>query len=112
DDRPFFFLYTRPLEALRVPPLGLGLLFRFIKQFMVLATVLILLPLVALRWRGLGVPGAGRGVLYFACLGAGFMLVEIGIIQRFVLFLGHQSYAIIVVLFTLLLGAGAGSLWS
>jgi hypothetical protein len=40
------------------------------------------------------------------------MLVEIGLIQRFVLLLGHQSYAVTVVLFAILVGAGGGSLFS
>jgi len=40
------------------------------------------------------------------------MLIEIGLIQRFVLLLGHQSYAITVVIFGLLVGASVGSLLS
>ena len=40
------------------------------------------------------------------------MLIEIGLIQRFVLLLGHQSYAVTVVIFGLLLGASVGSLLS
>jgi len=71
-----------------------------------------LVPLVVLRWRGLQAGGAGRSLVYFSCLGAGFMLAEIGLIQRFVLLLGHQTYAVTVVLFGLLAGAGLGSLAS
>src|SRR5262249_19790848 len=74
-----------------------------------ISSVLILVPLLVGRRRGLGAGGAGRAIAYFACLGAGFMLVEIGLIQHFVLLLGHQSYAITVVLTGLLLGPGAGS---
>jgi MFS family permease len=60
-------------------------------------------------------PGANRRELpvawlgYFSCLGVGFMLIEIGLMQRFVLFLGHPVYALTVVLFTLLLGGAIGS---
>ncbi len=44
--------------------------------------------------------------MYFACLGSGFMLIEIGLMQRFVLFLGHPVYSLSVILFTLMLGGG------
>jgi hypothetical protein len=46
---------------------------------------------------------------YFLAIGLGFMLVEVPWMQRFVLYLGHPSYATTVVLTSLLLGAGAGS---
>jgi hypothetical protein len=49
---------------------------------------------------------------YFVALGLGYILVEIAFIQRFVLFLGHPTYALTVVIFLLLLSSGAGSLAS
>jgi len=49
---------------------------------------------------------------YFASLGLGFMLIEIPLIQRFTLFLGHPTLAIAVVLFSLLLAGGLGSFYS
>src|SRR5205823_10387823 len=51
-------------------------------------------------------------LLYFVCLGLGYILVEITLIQRFVLFLGHPTYALTVVVFLMLLSSGAGSLLS
>jgi hypothetical protein len=42
-------------------------------------------------------------------VGLGFILVEIALIQRFVLFLGHPTYALTVVVFLMLLSSGAGS---
>jgi hypothetical protein len=42
----------------------------------------------------------------------GYILVEIAFIQRFVLFLGHPTYALTVVIFLLMLSSGAGSLFS
>jgi hypothetical protein len=49
------------------------------------------------------------GLLYFVAIGLGYILVEISLIQRFVLFLGHPTYALTVVVFLLLLSSGAGS---
>ncbi|MBV9073118.1 MAG: hypothetical protein JOZ10_05745 [Acidobacteria bacterium] len=47
---------------------------------------------------------------YFIAIGLGYILVEITLIQRFVLFLGHPTYALTVVIFLMLLASGAGSL--
>ena len=49
-------------------------------------------------------------VLFFAAIGFGFMLVEISQVQRLTVFLGHPVYSLSVVLFSLLLSSGAGSL--
>ena len=46
---------------------------------------------------------------YFAAIGLGFMLIEIALMQRLILLLGHPTYGLSVVLFSLLLGGGAGS---
>lgn len=53
-----------------------------------------------------------RPLYYFIAVGLGYILVEIAFIQRFVLFLGHPTYAITVVVFLMLLASGAGSLVS
>jgi hypothetical protein len=50
-----------------------------------------------------------RPLLYFLFVGLGYILVEIAFIQRFVLFLGHPTYALTVVVFFMLLMSGVGS---
>jgi hypothetical protein len=50
--------------------------------------------------------------MYFVAIGLGYILVEIAFIQRFVLFLGHPTYALTVVVFLMLLSSGIGSLLS
>lgn len=50
-----------------------------------------------------------RGSLYFLLIGFGFMFVEIGLIQRMSLFLGHPVYGLAVVLFGIILSTGLGS---
>jgi SAM-dependent methyltransferase len=112
DDRPFFFFGWTPWGAFRRPPPVILSLMRLAGWLAVVAAALILAPLLTLRRRGLRAPQAGRALVYFSCLGAGFMLLEIGLIHRFVLLLGHQSYAVTVVLFGLLAGSGLGSLAS
>jgi MFS family permease len=73
----------------------------------VLSAVLILMPLAAQ-----GRPRTPRGALYlayFACLGMGFLLVEMPLLQQFILFLGQPAYAFALVLFSLLSFSGLGS---
>jgi hypothetical protein len=65
---------------------------------------------------GLVSPGLARGsgfpLIYFAVIGIAFMLVEISLLARLSLFLGHPTIAVAVVLTALLLASGAGSLLS
>ena len=76
----------------------------------------------ALAGRKTGVPRSARddrprqggagSLLYFVALGLGYILVEVTMIQRFCLFLGHPTYALTVVVFLMLLSSGAGSVAS
>jgi hypothetical protein len=49
-------------------------------------------------------------VLYFSCLGIGFIFIEITLMQRFTLALGTPIHSMTVTLATLLVAAGGGSL--
>jgi hypothetical protein len=55
---------------------------------------------------------AAGGTAYFALIGSGFMMIEIALLQRMSVFLGHPVYALSVVLFSLILWTGFGSLAS
>ncbi len=50
--------------------------------------------------------------LYFTGIGLGFMLIEVCLAQKLILYLGYPTLALAVVLFALLLGGGLGSLRS
>ena len=52
------------------------------------------------------------GTAYFALIGMGFMFVEITLMQIMSMFLGHQVYALSIVLFSLILSSGIGSFLS
>jgi hypothetical protein len=122
DDSPFFFQTVRPGSVFsrrwtrgewRRTNLGTLVLFGLVGITAFVVAAFIVGPLVFAR-RRLG--GATRArlpfLLYFACLGAGFIVVEVVLIQKCVLFLGHPAYALTVVLFSLLLWSGLGSLAS
>jgi len=117
DDRPFFFHTTRLGDQFQTA-FGRSMLFgnglsALLTLFAIsggLVLVFVLGPLLASGSR----PGAGWApwLTYFAALGSGFMLLEVAVLQRFVLLLGHPVYSLTVTLFSLLLGTGLGSLVS
>jgi hypothetical protein len=55
---------------------------------------------------------AALGSIYFLLIGLGFMFIEIGLIQRMSVFMGHPVYALSIVLFSIILSTGLGSLLS
>ncbi|WP_305046023.1 hypothetical protein [Geoalkalibacter sp.] len=119
DDRPFFYYMLKPADFVRLLSFPEQSPFEdrailTLRNLLVVVTVLVLvcllLPLALLRGRELRGAGTGARLLYFACLGLGFMLIEIGLLRRFTVFLGPPIYALAVVLFALLVFAGLGSL--
>jgi hypothetical protein len=118
DDAPFFFFTLKMDQILHDGGLQRGIDWKVNLGVVVLGGVFVISLLAVLAF--LIVPmalGSGRGqrslpLLYFVAVGLGYILVEISCIQRFVLFLGHPTYALTVVIFILLLASGAGSLLS
>jgi spermidine synthase len=49
---------------------------------------------------------------YFGLIGAGFMFVEIGMMQRTSIFMGHPTYGLVIVLFSIILSTGIGAIIS
>ncbi len=82
-------------------------------QALGVAFVLILLPVFFQRDRTRVKNRELRKIfLYFGLIGMSFMFVEITLIQKFILFLGHPLYSIALIIFALLFSSGIGSLLS
>jgi spermidine synthase len=120
DSAPFFFFTLKTSHVLRNIAAGTGkgmdwrinlgvvvLGMLFVISLIAVAAFLIL-PLALHRSDFAGRTSIAA-LLYFIAVGFGFILVEVSLIQRFVLFLGHPTYALTVVVFLLLLFSGAGS---
>mgnify|MGYP005834680023 CR=1 FL=1 len=80
------------------------------------ALAALVFSVVAIRLQGRGSAVAARdfagAVGYFSLLGVGFMVVEVSLAQRLILYLGYPVLTLSVILFALLLGSGSGSLFS
>jgi spermidine synthase len=119
DDRPFFFRYSYwshlfsrdPVVQASVPVMEYGLLVLFaITSLAAIACVYV--PLRYLAKEGTSMSGATRYGVFFGGIGLGYLAMEVALLQKFGLFLGHPNYALSVVLAALLLASGLGSLWS
>lgn len=127
DDKPFFFYTLRPrnlgdLYRTRLDDLrgkgpsvsvnnnaAVGTVLLLLVVTFIACVFYIVVPFIRLAKR---VP-ASRLIVpisYFSAIGMGFMLVEISQMQRLMVFLGHPAYGLSVVLFTLLLFSGIGSM--
>jgi hypothetical protein len=114
DDRPFFFNIRRLEDlgssdtrgSLRVPDPVLVLAVTFV-VLLALSALGFALPLRLLP-RDQERPPLGA-LSFFAAIGLGYLVLEVVLIQRFVLFLGFPTYALSVVLFGLLLFTGLGA---
>ncbi|HXF61411.1 MAG TPA: hypothetical protein VNK95_07330, partial [Caldilineaceae bacterium] len=121
DDHPFFHHYFRWRQTPEVlatlgrtwqPFGGSGyfLLLALLALVVVLSAGLILAPLALMRPRPPARAAPLRILLYFGCMGLAFLLVEIPLIQRWILLLGHPTYAFAAVVVALLVFSSAGSL--
>ncbi|HEY6340489.1 MAG TPA: hypothetical protein VIY49_03280 [Bryobacteraceae bacterium] len=124
DDRPFFFYTVQPRDLWnfmrsanqtnadykinRAVPLLFGLM-----GISLAATALVLaLPRWLLGGRSPEPKGVVSFLWYFVCLGVGYILIQVALIQKFVLLLGHPTYALTVIVFSMLVWSGLGSAFS
>jgi len=116
DDRPFFFQMVRYKDIFNSSLYGQSAyltqpvlaLFSLAIVMLVLTALCIVLPLMVTTSRRM-LEGMTPFVVFFCAIGLGFLLLEIAQLQRLTIFLGHPTYALSVVLFSLLIFSGIGS---
>jgi hypothetical protein len=120
DNQPYFsqFLQWKTIPLLAdlfgnqsVPFFEVGYLLMYLTfiQITILATILIIVPIFRIEFKG---GGKLKTLLYFSGLGLGYMLIEIILIQRFTLYFGNVIYAAALVVCLMLVSSGFGSLVS
>ncbi len=123
DLRPYFFFQMRPRDAL-IPgdwkaKYALDTSYKAIQTmiFLCLTSLALALGVLLLAWLKLPRTSAARDrhegyrwmSLYFFGIGLGYILIQLGLLQRLIISLGRPTYALSVVLFSMLLGTGIGS---
>ncbi len=130
DNKPFYFLtskwrnlylsaavaappgFIEGTNFVSVPHAAQFFLVIALLEAAVLSALLILAPALFFRRRKVRIARKGAFAAYFLLLGVGFMFIEIPLIQKFTLYLGHPVYAFATALAVLLAASGAGSLAS
>ena len=123
-DSPYFtgYVKTKDLPAIlsdpeRLEPLqdewGYLLIWATLGIACVTAAVLMAIP-VLFGWRTIfsKTPGKARTLLYFGCLGAGYIMVEVGLIAHFVMALGNPTVSATILITGMLVFSGLGALVS
>ncbi len=120
DNRPYFYNFFKPgvirniltYGPSQIPVTEWGYLILLIILLPVLAVsfIFILLPLLISHKRARGI----RKIVffYFSLIAVGYFFIEMPLIQKMILFLGHSSYSIAVIIAGLLFFTGIGSLAS
>jgi hypothetical protein len=118
DNQPFFFqmadlgtLFDRGIwrdDYVTRPVLVLSMLAITV---VMLAAICVLVPVFVGRRRGHAVRKQSLPFFtFFAGIGLGFLLIEVSLLQRLSIYLGHPTYGLSVVLFSMLVFSGIGSM--
>lgn len=115
---PYFAAYLRPGDLPRITDRlellqeewGYLLLWATLAIACLAGLVLIAIPVV-FGWRSFAsrTPGLLLGIVYFACLGLGYIMVEVGLIAHFMLALSNATVSASVLITGMLVFSGLGS---
>ena len=121
NNRPYFAAYVKPGDLSRTTDRleifqdewGYLLLWATLGIAAIAALVLVAIP-VLVGWRTIfsRTPGQLRVIAYFACLGLGYIMVEVALIAKFVLPLGNPTVSASILITGMLVFSGLGSLTS
>ncbi len=124
DNRPFFFYTVQRRDLWRllnpVAPSSadyqsnraVPLLFASLAASLAAVAIILILPPLMLRQKMPRQPGIWRLLTYFIFIGAGYIMIQVSLVQKFVLLLGRPTYALTIIIFSMLLSSGLGSYFS
>jgi SAM-dependent methyltransferase len=123
DARPFFFNTLKPASFSEINNVGaygviagnMRATWTLVLLFVIAVMLVIAIIVYPLMRAGLPTMDGGTFAMslsYFAFIGAGYMLIQIPLLQRFSVYLGHPTYTFAIILFTMILFTGFGSLIS
>ncbi|GAB2178348.1 hypothetical protein [Dongia sp. agr-C8] len=118
NDRPYFAAYEKAGDLPKITDRlelfqddwGYLLLWATLGVAAAVSLLLIALP-VLLGWRSIFShnPGKLGTIIYFACLGLGYIMVEVGLIAKFIEALGNATVSAAVLITGMLIFSGLGS---
>jgi predicted membrane-bound spermidine synthase len=118
NNRPYFAAYVKPSDLHRVTDRlellqdewGYLLIWATLAIACLTSLSLVILPVI-FGWRTIFShnPGKFRTIIYFACLGAGYIMVEVGLISEFILALSNATVSASILITGMLVFSGLGS---
>ncbi len=118
NNRPYFAAYVKPGDLHRVTDRlelfqdewGYLLIWATLAIACLTSLSLVILPVI-FGWRTIFShnPGKFRTIIYFACLGAGYIMVEVGLISEFILALSNATVSASILITGMLVFSGLGS---
>jgi hypothetical protein len=126
DNRPFFFYTTQPRDVWGLirsylysgwrhhamddkVNLALPILYGVLLVSLIATSLMVVVPRLFLGNRWPREKGVLRFLLFFVAIGVGYILIEVALIQKFIVFLGQPTYALAVIIFSMLVFSGIGS---
>ncbi len=121
DNRPFFFYTVQPRDLWNFVTSmnkdsadykinrAVPMLFSLVGVSLLATIIILAMPPLVLGTRLPREKGVLQFLMYFLCIGVGYILIQVALIQKFVLFLGHPTYALTVIVFSMLVSSGLGS---
>lgn len=105
DDSPFFLSFEKPIPAILETLLYVSI---------IIAVSFLIIPFLWFRKdaKNISAIRVSAVVIYFASLGMGFILIELALLQKLILLLGNPTLTFALLLSTILLSSGIGSLVS
>jgi hypothetical protein len=120
DDNPYFLSFEKPLppavEILLYASIGIVAIFLFVPFTWIKGRGRALADDINIEQEDDSTKKSQIRIVhiipYFAALGVGFILIELALLQKLILLMGNPTMTFALLLFTLLLSSGAGSLLS
>lgn len=109
DDSPYFLSHEKPFPSIIQSLLNYSIVIAITFLIIPFAWILRTKKSYGTEKSQLGI---ARIIPYFAALGMGFILIELALLQKLILLLGNPTTTFAILLFTLLLSSGSGSLLS
>ncbi len=120
DNRPYFYNFFKPNVIKLISTYGPSQI--PVTEWGYLILIVILVPVILISFICIPAPlliikkrpnnGDVAVLMYFSLIGAGFFFIEMPLIQKMILFLGHPAYSISVIIAGLLVFTGIGSYFS
>lgn len=111
DLKDVFSQNDKAILALKEKPVAQVTLLSLLVQIIVFSSILLMIAFLMRKSKTIA-KNDKILIPYFACLGLGYIMLQVSLIQKFTLFLGNPAITMITVIAVMLIASGIGSFFS